>query len=107
VNDQNGLCRALLAAKEASRKVATYERGWDGNRGKTWDTAERTCFLYWFDDGSIKIVPQVRIPEEIDEATGDVLSGGLVDQSDRAQTLGPDTPVEVVCDRMISMLTSP
>lgn len=73
--NKQDLAAAIFEAQQASVKVQSAERGWDGDAGKIWGLAVFNCHIYWWSNGQVKMAPQHRIPGVVDLETGQQRQG--------------------------------
>lgn len=91
--DLQALAAALARAKETSGAIRPEQAIWDGDASRVWESAEQRWSIYWYDNGTLAIVPKVLIPLELDPVTGDVLDGGWADDKEHTQILSDDAPM--------------
>lgn len=94
---------AIQTAREAS-VIAEPTAFWDGNGRKVWDDASLRWSLYWWDDGTLAIVPKYLIPLQSDPETGDILDGGWTDDKERTRVVPGETPPDQVAKLLVSFV---
>jgi len=60
---------------------------WDGEKKQVGAEATSFWIIHWYDNGTIRIIPHFKLPQEIDDETGELLNGGWVASQER----GPST----------------
>lgn len=102
--DRASLASALQFARERSGPAPEAATSWDGEGASVWEKAAQTLSVFWYDDGTLRIVPKRLEPLVVDPEDGKVMSGGWVNESDRAVSMPADAPVKDVTEAVIYLV---
>ncbi len=101
-SDVAQLAADLAAAKARDPNAPGEPTFWKDEGPRVLARAEALWALYWYDDGTLCVMPTHHVPTILDPETGDTRRGGWVNEKEKAQILAGDTPFEQVVSMLVT-----